>query len=447
MILLFRCAGIYAGNSVGASGAETPDTVSQNDHTMTAGGFNYVEALQKSLFFFDAQRSGKLPDHFRVSWRGDSALDDGRDAGIDLSGGYYDAGDHMKFALPMASAMTLLAWGGVEYGAGYRKAAQWFQLLEAIRWGTDWIMKAHTSDHEFYGQVGHPRLDHSFWGPPEVMTMDRPAFKIDARNPGSELAAEAAAALAAASILFESYDPVYAQRLVAHARTLFDFAGRYRGTYIDAIPCARDYYNSRSGYYDELVWSAAWLYRATAEDLYLRKAESLYAEHLANAPPRWTHSWDDKSYGAAVLLAQLTGARTYRNAVQRWLNYFTIGDGDDRIRYTPGGLAWWTHGVPSATQPRPPSSLSYTRILSKMSAPAIGISQNSRSHISWETIRTAAATWSGLATILLVTPTTVPPTGRQQTASTIRLTIDMSSTERSSGDPPPRMTLLTATTA
>ena len=25
---------------------------------------------------------------------------------------------------------------------------------------------------------------------------------------------------------------------------------------------------------------------------------------------------------------------------ERWLNYFTIGDGDDRIRYTPGGLAW-----------------------------------------------------------------------------------------------------------
>jgi endoglucanase len=68
--------------------------------------FNYAEALQKSLFFYDAQRSGDLPDRFRVSWRADSALDDGRGVGIDLNGGYYDAGDHMKFALPMASAMT-----------------------------------------------------------------------------------------------------------------------------------------------------------------------------------------------------------------------------------------------------------------------------------------------------------------------------------------------------
>ena len=44
------------------------------------------------LYFYDAQRSGKLPDSNRVNWRNDSCLDDGKDAGLDLSGGYYDAG-------------------------------------------------------------------------------------------------------------------------------------------------------------------------------------------------------------------------------------------------------------------------------------------------------------------------------------------------------------------
>jgi endoglucanase len=302
--------------------------------------FNYAEVLQKALFFFDAQRSGDLPAGFRVAWRGDSALDDGKEAGVDLSGGYYDAGDHMKFALPMTSALTLLAWGGIEYGAGFKQAAQWSQLLETIRWGTDWIMKAHPSERVFYGQVGDPRSDHSFWGPPEAMTMARLAFKIDARNPGSELAGEAAAALAAAGILFEPEDPVYAQRLLAHARALFDFADRCRGTYTDAIPSARGYYASRSGYYDELAWSALWLYKAIGDIKYLRTAESIYAEHLGTGVMRWTHSWDDKCYGAAILLAQLTKANIYRNAVRRWLNYWTIGDGGERITYTRGGLAW-----------------------------------------------------------------------------------------------------------
>ena len=41
------------------------------------------------------------------------------------------------------------------------------------------------------------------------MKMNRPVFKIDTENPGSEIAGEAAAALAAASILFRADDPTY----------------------------------------------------------------------------------------------------------------------------------------------------------------------------------------------------------------------------------------------
>lgn len=48
--------------------------------------------LGNLLYFYDEQRSGKLPSNERVSWRNDSALDDGSDVNLDLSGGYYDAG-------------------------------------------------------------------------------------------------------------------------------------------------------------------------------------------------------------------------------------------------------------------------------------------------------------------------------------------------------------------
>lgn len=34
--------------------------------------FNYAEALQKSIYFYERQRSGKLPKPNRVEWRGDS---------------------------------------------------------------------------------------------------------------------------------------------------------------------------------------------------------------------------------------------------------------------------------------------------------------------------------------------------------------------------------------
>lgn len=51
--------------------------------------YNYSEVIHKSLLFYEAQRSGKLPVSNRIPWRGDSMLDD-RDGEVDLSGGYFD---------------------------------------------------------------------------------------------------------------------------------------------------------------------------------------------------------------------------------------------------------------------------------------------------------------------------------------------------------------------
>jgi endoglucanase len=47
-------------------------------------------ALKKSILFYEAQRSGKLPTSNRIDWRGDTFLNDGSDVGVDLSGGYFD---------------------------------------------------------------------------------------------------------------------------------------------------------------------------------------------------------------------------------------------------------------------------------------------------------------------------------------------------------------------
>lgn len=44
--------------------------------------FDYGDALDKTLLFFEAQRSGKLPSTQRIKWRGDSGLGDGYPQGV-----------------------------------------------------------------------------------------------------------------------------------------------------------------------------------------------------------------------------------------------------------------------------------------------------------------------------------------------------------------------------
>ena len=48
-------------------------------------------------------------------------------------------------------------------------------------------------------------VDHAFWGRPEEYVANRPAWKIDASNPGSDLAGEASAALSVSGYIFYIY--------------------------------------------------------------------------------------------------------------------------------------------------------------------------------------------------------------------------------------------------
>ena len=48
--------------------------------------YNYGEALQKSMFFYEVQQSGVKPDWNEVSWRSDCMTNDY------VPGGWFDAG-------------------------------------------------------------------------------------------------------------------------------------------------------------------------------------------------------------------------------------------------------------------------------------------------------------------------------------------------------------------
>ncbi|KAK9269566.1 hypothetical protein L1049_001342 [Liquidambar formosana] len=231
--------------------------------------FDYGEALSKSLLYFESQRSGRLPYNQRVTWRHHSGLFDGLEQEVDLVGGYYDAGDDVKFSLPMAFTVTMLSWGVIEYGDQIAAAGEYNHALEAIKWGTDYFIKAHTHPNVLWAEVGDGDTDHYCWQRPEDMTTSRRAYKIDENHPGSDLAGETSAAMAAASIVYKKINPHYSHLLLDHAQQLFEFGDKFRGQYDNSIGVVKDYYPSVSGFMDELLWAALWLYKATDNEDYL----------------------------------------------------------------------------------------------------------------------------------------------------------------------------------
>ncbi|ERN05298.1 hypothetical protein AMTR_s00007p00147280 [Amborella trichopoda] len=178
---------------------------------------DYHQALTKTLLYFEAQRSGKLPATQRVQWRGDSALTDGNGTGLDLTKGYFDSGDNVKFGFPMAFTITMLSWSVVEFADELKAANEFWNALDAIRWGTDYLLEAHSDVNFLYAQVGDGNSDHQCWERPEDMDTPRTTYFIDQDHPGSDLAGETAAALAAAAMAFKDSDKDYASLLLTEA--------------------------------------------------------------------------------------------------------------------------------------------------------------------------------------------------------------------------------------
>ncbi|KAA8521112.1 hypothetical protein F0562_011735 [Nyssa sinensis] len=219
------------------------------------GNPDYRDALAKSILFFQGQRSGRLPtSQHIITWRSNSGLSDGLPANADLTGGYYDAGDNVKFNFPMAFTTTMLSWSTLEYGR--RMGSELQNSRAAIRWATDYLLKCATATPgKLYVGVGDPNVDHKCWERPEDMDTVRSVYFVSPSNPGSDVAGETAAALAAASMVFRVVDPAYSRLLLNTAKKVMQFAVQYRGAYSNSLGSAVcPFYCSYSGYKDELLW-------------------------------------------------------------------------------------------------------------------------------------------------------------------------------------------------
>ena len=305
--------------------------INTNTNNIFAATYNYAEALQKSIYFYECQQSGTLPDWNRAKglWRGDSQL------GCAVQGGWVDAGDNVKFGLPMANSAAMLAWAYYEWPSAFIASGQDTALKNNLKWVCDYFVACDRGTDMCY-QIGDGGADHSFWGPIEVTEKKKgvyPAFYCKA----SCVTAETAAALALGYLVLG--DTTY----LTHAKSLFNLADTTRS---DAdYTAAAGYYNSWSGFWDELCFAAIWLYMATKDSGYLTKAESYVANfnkqgQTTDIEYQYGNSWDDNHYADLLLLTRITGKTEYKTAIENNLNWWTVGVNGSKITYTPGGLAW-----------------------------------------------------------------------------------------------------------
>lgn len=336
------------GSTAGITNTSEKNFVSD---VSAASSYNYVEALQKSMFFYEVQQAGILPDWNDVLWRDNSMVkEDGTPSDV-VDGGWFDAGDHFKFTLTNAYSASMLAWGYIEYKDAVDKAGLGTLYRNNVQWGLDYLVACDKGSGSMIGTIGDFKsgaTDHNIWCSAEVYMRKHKLVAGNEERPydiikNSSVAALSAAALAEGYIMFKDTDSKKASEYLSHAKDLFEGADKIRSS--KDIGGMSGMYDT-SSWIDDCMYAANWLYKATGDKSYLEKCEK---DYIPNFPKEeqssankytWGLCWDDTSQAAAFLYAQNTGDKDWIDHVSHHLDYWIDGYGGKKVQYTPDGMAW-----------------------------------------------------------------------------------------------------------
>jgi hypothetical protein len=172
---------------------------------------DYASALQQSLYFYDANMCGtEVGEHAALDWRDDCHTYDvfeynGQE--VDLTGGFHDAGDHVKFGLPAAYSAFTLGYSYHLFPEAYTETKQDAHLKEITDHFAEYFRKCAIYEDgkvvAFCYQVGTGggEADHGYWGSPEEQPevgangYVRDAYFSDDKNINADIVSATIAAL------------------------------------------------------------------------------------------------------------------------------------------------------------------------------------------------------------------------------------------------------------
>ena len=277
----------------------------------------YQKALWMTTRFYGAQRSGYGPNWLLATYeptnvdpdmleyasyakKGLSFIKDADPSdGYDLTGGWWDCADFVKFGQTEYYSAYMLLLGYSEFPQGYRDyyssdyngyiGSDDFtfeggagvpngipDILDEVKYATDYFLKCIRDEKSFYYQIGEGGPDHKIWCtsvfksalPKEIggeLEGSRSVYKLSKK--GTSMVAFCGASLAAMSRLYRQYDSEYADKCLAKAKVCLQFimeneegnTGSAGGTF----------YGAKPKYESDVCVLCTELYRATGDAFYI----------------------------------------------------------------------------------------------------------------------------------------------------------------------------------
>ncbi len=323
---------------------------------VAAPGKLYGQGIANALYFYENERdganfiktplraaAGHLNDAHASTYAApqfdadDNIIGDLQPTGssIDASGGWWDAGDYLKFVQTHSYTVALMLIGVRDFPKQMGAQAGASDFTAEAKFGTDWLLKMWDAKTQtLYYQVGigtdfadNPNLlsDHDLWRLPQeddtsggtdpalIYVRNRPVFVAGPAGGtiSPNLAGRLAASFAGCYQVFHDTNRAYANKCLATAETIFDLA--------DTNPTGDLVTTAPFDFYGETEWR---------DDMELGATELYFALVSADSPlpPGLKHS--DPSF--------------YLKAGAHWANAYITGPGDagDTLNlYDVSGLA------------------------------------------------------------------------------------------------------------
>ncbi len=300
--------GVETGSSVSAVHAQSTNGATINfsgsreikNYNYSDISYNYAKLLQYSLYLYDANMCGtNVGERSLLSWRDDChtydkttyTRKDGKKVNVDVTGGYHDAGDHVKFGITEAYAAMVLEMSYYTDKKAYESAGQTKHMKTVADHFAEYFKKCMVLDasgkvEAFVVQVGEGNDDHnSYWGSPEKQPASsgrKIYFATSNSDQSTDIVALSAAALALHYANYKDNSSLDA------AKKLFDFA---KNNSKAVNQTAGEFYRS-SGWEDDYCLAAAILYKITGNSTY----DSEYKKYCNTTKGNniyWALSWDN----------------------------------------------------------------------------------------------------------------------------------------------------------